>query len=354
MTAPSAEPARRYLVTGALGAIGAWTLRALVDRGREVVIYDLGGSMHRLAIALAPDEIPGVARAAEESERSGGSSGRRRRAPTGSRVVVERGDITDLPALEAVLDRHEITNVIHLAALQVPFVRADPPLGAAVNVVGTTNVLEAVRRRADRIGPLVYASSIAAFGPDATAPGEGEPGTLYGVFKRANESTAVRYFEDYGVPSIGLRPHTVYGPARDQGLTSAPTVAMLAAAARVPYRIPFGGAMQLQYAPDVGEAFVRASEAASDGAVVHNLDGPVASVDEIIAAIEEAAPEAGGLISAEAEPLPFPPGVDGSGFVALIGGSVMRPAREGIADAVARFTELLADGRVVPPEPAGA
>jgi nucleoside-diphosphate-sugar epimerase len=36
----------RYLVTGALGAIGAWTVRALLDRGHDVVTYDprSGGS----------------------------------------------------------------------------------------------------------------------------------------------------------------------------------------------------------------------------------------------------------------------------------------------------------------------
>ena len=64
-----------------------------------------------------------------------------------------RGDITDLDALERTLDEHAITHVIHLAALQVPFCRADPPLGARVNVVGTVNVFEAAARRADRIGP---------------------------------------------------------------------------------------------------------------------------------------------------------------------------------------------------------
>ena len=141
-----------------------------------------------------------------------------------------RGDIADLNAVERSLDEHAITHVIHLAALQVPFVRADPPLGARVDVLGTVNVFEAVRRRKDRLAPLVYASSIAALG-------DGDhPSTLYGVFKWANEGTGERYFEDYGVSSIGLRPHTVYGPGRDQGLTSAPTTALVAAAAGV--RLP--------------------------------------------------------------------------------------------------------------------
>ena len=62
-------------------------------------------------------------------------------------------DITDLEQVERVLDDDAITHVIHLAALQVPFCRADPPLGARVNVLGTVNVFEAVKRRADRIGP---------------------------------------------------------------------------------------------------------------------------------------------------------------------------------------------------------
>ena len=51
---------------------------------------------------------------------------------------------------------------------------------------------------------------------------EGVPSTLYGVYKRANEGTATVFAAERGVPSVGLRPHTVYGVARDQGLTSAP------------------------------------------------------------------------------------------------------------------------------------
>ena len=84
----------------------------------------------------------------------------------------------------------------------------------------------------------------------------GQPGTLYGVYKRANEGTAHVYWADHGVASVGLRPHTVFGPGRDQGLTSAPTTAMLAAACGRPYRIPFGGTSQFQYAPDAARAFV--------------------------------------------------------------------------------------------------
>jgi UDP-glucuronate 4-epimerase len=139
------------------------------------------------------------------------------------------------------------------------------------------------------------------------------------------------------VPSVGLRPHTLYGPGRDQGLTSAPTAAMVAAAKGEEFRIPFGGSMQLQYTADAGEAFVRASEAGAEGASVHNLDGPVASVEEIIAAIEQAEPAAAGRITAEEEPLPFPASIDSASFTELVGCPVSRPLTDGVAEAIERF-----------------
>jgi UDP-glucuronate 4-epimerase len=293
-----------YLVTGALGALGAWAVRSLLDREQEVVTYDLGGSDHRLRLSLSPDELEALTRV--------------------------QGDVTDLDALERVIDEHDVTNVIHLAALQVPFVREDPVLGSRVNVTGTVNVLEAVRRRGDRMGPLVYASSIAALAGDAEYPS-----TLYGVFKLANEGTAAGYFADFGVSSVGLRPHTIYGPGRDQGLTSAPTAAMVAAARGEEYEIPFGGSLQLQYVADAGEAFVRASEVRVEGASVHNLDGPVASVEEIVAAIEAAAP--GAKIAYGEDPLPFPPEVDSTSFTELVGGPTARPLEQGVAEAIERF-----------------
>jgi nucleoside-diphosphate-sugar epimerase len=299
-----------YLVTGALGALGAWAVRSLLDRGRDVVTYDLGGSDHRLRLAISDDELAGLTRI--------------------------DGDVADLEALERALDEHEVTNVIHLAALQVPFVRDDPLAGARVNVGGTVNVLEAVRRRADRMGPLVYASSIAALAQDGAA----YPSTLYGVFKLANEGTAAAYAADFGVSSIGLRPHTLYGPGRDQGLTSAPTAAMVAAAEGREFEIPFGGSLQLQYTADAGEQFVRASEAAVEGASVHNLDGPVASVREIVAAIEAAAPEAAGHITCGGDPLPFPASVDSTSFTELVGGPVSRPLEQGVAEAIERFRQV--------------
>ena len=113
--------AERTLVTGALGCLGAWTLSALLELGEEPVGFDLGTDDSRLRLILGEEER--------------------------SRVTLVEGDVTDGDALGRALDEHEITRIVHLAALQVPFCRADPERGARVNVHGTVVVFEAVKKR---------------------------------------------------------------------------------------------------------------------------------------------------------------------------------------------------------------
>ena len=320
MSAPS------LLVTGDYGCIGAWAVRELVAAGTAVTTFDLSTDPRRLRLLLDDAEVAAVPHVA--------------------------GDISDLDALERVLDDREITNVIHLAALQVPFCRADPPLGARVNVLGTVNVFEAVKRRAGRMAPVVYASSIAAFdtpAEHAAASMTGHPGTIYGVYKRANESTAQVYWAENGVSSVGLRPHTVYGVGRDQGVTSAPTQAMLAAAAGVPYTIPYGGGTQLQHAGDVARAFIAASAAAPEGASIHNLGGSRVGIDDVVAAIAAVAPESAGTIDYAELLLPFPGDVDSGSFAELVPGFAETPLGDGVEATVDRFRELLAEGLLVAP-----
>jgi nucleoside-diphosphate-sugar epimerase len=318
-------PNDRFLITGALGCIGAWTVRNLVREETPVVVFDLASDPRRLKLIMSDDEL--------------------------AQVTFVTGDITDLEALERALDDHAITRVIHLAALQIPFVRANPPLGARVNVVGTVNVFEAVARRRDRIGSLVYASSAAVY--DAVDAGEsgvvahgavGHPTTLYGVFKQANEGTARVYWQDARVASIGLRPYIVYGPGRDQGLTSSPTKAMVAAALGKPYHIPYGGRAAYQYADDVARTFIACARAPFQGAEIFNLGGSVATMGEIVAAIEAAAPEVRGLITFDDKPLPFPEAFDAAPLEQVIGALPFTPLAQAVADTIALFRERIAAG----------
>ena len=327
----SPEASERFLVTGALGCIGAWTVRTLVAEGRPVVAFDLGNDPRRLRQIMTPDAL--------------------------SRVSFVAGDITDLEGLEATLDAHDITNVIHLAALQVPFARADPPLGARVNVVGTVNVFEAVKRRGGAMGPVVYTSSIGAFSGDDVDPATGRlgvdaeahPMSHYGVYKLANEGNARVYAADDGVPSIGLRPMTVYGVGRDQGMTSGPTKAIVAAVLGQPYVVPFDGASLYQYAEDVAAALIAASRSRIDGAHVFNLGGSVLDGPGLLEAIEAAVPGSSGLISFEPVGLPFPSQIDHSGLEAL-GPLPDTTFNDGVAASVAIYQGLHRDGLLDPAE----
>ncbi len=321
-----------FLLTGALGCIGAWTVRTLLRAGADVTVLDLASNPRRLRLILEPDEV--------------------------ARVRFLVGDITDLPTVEGALEVSRARHLIHLAALQVPFCRADPPLGARVNVLGTVNILEAARRA--RLGRVVYASSVAVYGSnedygdeldagfvdDSTAL---RPRTLYGVYKQANEGSARVYWLDQGLSTIGLRPHTVYGPGRDQGMTSGPTIAMLAAAAGAPWRVAFGGRFGMQYARDVAETFVAAALVPHEGAAVYNLRGAVVEMRAVIEAIEAAAPASRGQITFDDVALPLPSGQVDTGLAKLLGTVPATPLVDGVAESIAIFKQALARGLIAPP-----
>jgi nucleoside-diphosphate-sugar epimerase len=273
----------RWLITGALGCVGAWCCRQLVREGHMVVGFDLESDRRRAQLIMSGDEL--------------------------AAVELVRGDITDLSVLERVLVRRQVTHVVHLAAMLIPLAAADPPRGALVNVVGTVNVFEATKRRG--VAGLAYASSAAVYdradGVRVAEDADGHPASHYGVHKQANEGTARAYWRDAGVASVGLRPHVVYGAGRDHGLTAGATLAMLAAARGESYEIPFGGRAQFQYAADVAAGFIEAARAGVEGAVVRNLGGPSEHVSDVVAAIESVAPGSAGKITVRQDVLlPLP------------------------------------------------
>ncbi len=190
--------------------------------------------------------------------------------------------------------------IIHLAALQVPFCKADPVAGARANVVGTVNVLEAARSSWPEAGRLRQLDRGAlSFFPDAPWLD-----TLYGAYKLCNEMTASVYFQDWGVPSVGIRPGVVYGVARDQGLTSKTTIAILAAAAGKPYTIPFTGAVSALHAGEIASAFIKAVSRERNEARVFDLNGRATSVPEWLEILRGIAPAA--QLSMTGAELPFP------------------------------------------------
>jgi UDP-glucuronate 4-epimerase len=248
-------------------------------------------------------------------------------------LTYAQADLTEPGAIDRLVGAHGITRIVHLAALQVPYVRANPLAGAEINVVGSVRVLEAARGH-DSVRGLGYASSSAAYGADGTW---GRADTLYGAFKAANEETARFYARDYATPSVGLRPCVVYGPNRDRGMTAAITHAIKAAVLGLPYEIPFAGEIDLQYADDVAAAFIGAALADQDAAPVFDLQGDLLSVDTILAALEQAVPGARDLISIGDAAIPGRVDFDDAPLQALVGDLPKTSITDGIAASVELF-----------------
>jgi nucleoside-diphosphate-sugar epimerase len=319
--------AERFLVTGAFGCIGSWAIRRLLAEGVEVWAFDVATRPHRMHLVMNEDQL--------------------------RRVHIVHGDITATDDFERAVVDNGISHVVHLAALQIPFVKADPILGAKVNVVGTTIVFETARRHSDQVRGLSYASSAGVYGAaEAYPPGPLAhdapllPPSLYGVFKQAAEGTARIYWQDYRLRSVGLRPYVVYGPGRDQGMTSTPTKAMLAAALERPYRISYGGSVVFQHADDAAAAFLAAARADGEGAPVYNLGGTFASMEQVVAAIEAAAPAVRGRITFEPVPLPLPADIDGGEFHRFLPAVTWRPLEQGIAQTIEHFRRAHRDGLI--------
>jgi UDP-glucuronate 4-epimerase len=318
----SEVPAGTVLVTGALGCIGAWTVRELLRTGSDVVGLDPSDDSRRLRHVTPPELL--------------------------ERVQLVSGDITDLATVEEVISEHGVDRIIHLAALQLPFCRADPPMGALVNVVGTVNVFEAAHRAG--IPRVVYTSSIAIFDQDGGRVGADaipRPASHYGVYKLANEGTAGVYWRDLGLSSVGLRPMTVYGPGRDRGLTSSPTRAMLAAVLGCRYEISFGGTTMLHHTADVGRALVAAAQAPIEGSQVLNLNGVRAPISDIVGILRRLVGRPAEGITFKPEPIPFPDDVDTTDLD-LIGPPPVTPLEQGVASTVEFFADLERRGALDP------
>ncbi len=117
-----------------------------------------------------------------------------------------------------VVERHpDITGVVHLAAQAgVRYSLENPYAYIDANVMGQVVMLEATRRL-KQLKSFAYASSSSVYGGNTKQPFSIEdrvdtPVSLYAATKRACELIGHTYAHLYGLPSIGLRFFTVYGP----------------------------------------------------------------------------------------------------------------------------------------------
>jgi len=307
------------LVTGASGCIGGWVVKNLIGQGRRVVAFDLYPENLKKLLLIMPEADL-------------------------AKIEIVGGDVSKLDDVREAFAKG-IDQVIHLAALQLPFCKADPVKGALVNVVGTQNVFQAAKEAG--MEKVVYSSSTAVYGPASEYP-DGTfdhwspllPKSFYGAYKQDNEICARVWLADEGVASIGIRPFVVYGPLRDQGMTSTPTSAIKAAVKGEAYDISYGGQAEFQYADDTARAFIAAADAQAAGAGCYNLGGGTVSMERIVAAIEAACPQAQGKITFQDKPLPFPRHNDTGELEKAVGKIAWTPLEEGIARSAEIFKRL--------------
>lgn len=216
--APATIRRRPVLVTGGAGFIGSNLADHFASEGHDVLIYD----------ALAR---PGVERNLEWLKR---------RHPSKISTVI--GDIRDETSVaEATRDAQA---VFHMAAqVAVTTSLVDPREDFEINIRGTLNVLDALRRRDDRI-PLIFASTNKVYGdladvelertndsykprdPAIRKAGIGETRPLdfhtpYGCSKGAADQYVLDYARSFGIPTCVMRMSCIYGQRQmgteDQG-----------------------------------------------------------------------------------------------------------------------------------------
>ena len=294
------------MVTGGTGFIGNRIIRKLIERGEEVVCFDLAPPRSNLAPYL-------------------------------DRIRMYRGDVTQLPHLLEAINTHQVHKIIHMAALLPPDTEDRPHYAMQVNIGGANNVFEAARWSG--IERVVYASSIAVYGVQDSF-GErpineddlNDPINVYGMTKSVNDFSAKRYADRYGLDLRGIRICTVFGHGRVTGMTGMIGGLMVSLPAiGQPVAMPFDEAelSPMIHAEDAAEIFVRAALAGQLNHRVYISGGNLATIKDMADTVRSIIPDA--QITTGDQKVPHVYLVDNSRMLADIGYEIA-PLRRRVLD----------------------
>ena len=187
---------KRIVLTGGAGFIATTLARRLVD-ANEIVALD---NLHR--DALSGTELTDH-----------------------PNFTFVHADVLDADVVRETLVG--ATHVVHCAAIAgVDTVRESPVRTMRVNMIGTYNVLEAALATADTLERLVEFSTSEVFGTHAVHAREGHVTTIgsvgearwtYAVSKLAGEHLSHAYHDEFGLPTVTVRPFNVFGPGQIGG-----------------------------------------------------------------------------------------------------------------------------------------
>lgn len=176
------------LVTGGAGYIGSHCALALLEAGRDIIIFDSLELGHQETI----DTLKTISRTTQ-----------------GKLKAFVKGNLLNQQEIDKTLeDNKDITAVIHFAAYsQVAESVRDPGKYYRNNVVGTLNLLDAMRNH--NIGSIVFSSTAATYGEPQYTPIDEKhpqnPVNPYGMSKLTVEHIMDDYDKAYGLRSVRLR-----------------------------------------------------------------------------------------------------------------------------------------------------
>jgi len=200
---------KRVLITGTAGFIGFHLARRLVDQGYEVTGLDIINDYYDLNLKYDRLELSGISREQIAYNQLISST-------TSSRYQFIQLKLEDRDALFELFASQNFDVVINLAAQAgVRYSLTHPQVYLDSNITGFLNILEACRHYP--VKNLIYASSSSVYGlnkqmPFAVSSNVDHPVSLYAASKKSNELMAHTYSHLFGIPTIGLRFFTVYGP----------------------------------------------------------------------------------------------------------------------------------------------
>lgn len=264
----------QVLVTGAGGFIGSRLCERLVEEGAEV----------RALVRYTSD----------------GEAGWLDRSPIRGRIDVRRGDLADRDSVFNAVNGCDI--VFHLGALiAIPYSYLAPESYVRTNILGTLNVLQAVRELG--IGRLVHTSTSEVYGSAQFVPmTEAHPlvgQSPYSASKIAADKLAESYHRSFETPVVTLRPFNTFGP-RQSARAVIPAIAVQLLAGRT---VRLGDARPTRdfvFVDDTADAFLRAATTPGvEGLTIHTGGGREVAIGDLPAMIGAAA---GLPVRVEADP----------------------------------------------------
>jgi len=190
-----------FLVTGGAGFIGSNLCDYLLKMDNKIVIIDNFNDFYNPEIKrnniIEMKNLIKINKIASDS------------------LIVEEGDIRDIPFLTKVFSSYHIDVVVHLAAMAgVRPSIIDPVLYNEVNICGTLNLLELCNKFG--INKFIFASSSSVYGNNKKLPfteydSVDFPISPYAATKKSGELICHVYSHLYGINIACLRFFTVYG-----------------------------------------------------------------------------------------------------------------------------------------------